>query len=178
LLFVQRLEARQLKSVLPEIDFELLKRVDPEFRALTRTNRKDLTPLEELQHLTEYELTDDHHQFARAYTYFKDDFDLKARNGTLVPNMKVNQSFDEDVLREMYDDFGPESDFESELSWISYPPKHGFIREFWENNPRKLAEGVVFRDKIKYKFKYNNCTLETYPVPVPIPKVIRPSRRT
>jgi hypothetical protein len=40
-------------------------------------------------------------------------------------------------MREMYDDFGPESDFDSELSWISYPPKHGFIRDFWLNNPRK-----------------------------------------
>jgi len=113
---------------------------------------RDLSALEKLQHLTQWELNDDNEQFEKAYKRFKDDFDYKARNGTLVPNMKLNQSFDEDVLREMYDDFGPESDFESELSWISYPPRHGFIREFWENNPRKMAEGVVFREKIKYKY--------------------------
>lgn len=51
--------------------------------------------------------------------------------------MKLQKSFDEDVLREMYDNFGVESDFESELSWISYPPNHGFLRDFWEKNPRK-----------------------------------------
>jgi hypothetical protein len=95
-----------------------------------------------------------------------------------VPNLKLNQSFDEDVLREMYDDFGPESDFESELSWISYPPKHGFIREFWENNPKKLAECVVFQEKIKYKYQFNNCFAAVYPIPEPKPKIIRPSRRT
>lgn len=78
----------------------------------------------------------------------------------------------------MYDDFGPESDFESELSWISYPPKHGFIREFWENNPKKLAECVVFQEKIKYKYHYNNCFAAVYPIPEPKQKIIRPSRRT
>lgn len=47
-------------------------------------------------------------------------------------------------MREMYHSMAAESDFDSELSWISYPPKHGFIRDFWENNPRKQAECVVF----------------------------------
>ena len=54
-----------------------------------------------------------------------------------MPNARLNQSFDGDVLREMYDDFGVASDFDSELSWISYPPNKGFLREYYENNPRK-----------------------------------------
>lgn len=78
----------------------------------------------------------------------------------------------------MYDTFGPESDFQSELSWVSYPPKHGFIRHFWENNPTKLAEDVVFKEKIKYKYQFNNCRKEVYPVIEPTPKVVHPSRRT
>ena len=98
---------------------------------------RELCYLEKLQKLTTWELNDDNEQFDRALARYKAEFAEKAKAGKLVPNMKLNQSFDEDVLREMYEDFGPESDFTSELSWISYPPKHGFIREFWENNPKK-----------------------------------------
>lgn len=32
------------------------------------------------------------------------------------------RSFDENVLREVYDDFGVASDFQSSVSWLSYPP--------------------------------------------------------
>ena len=45
----------------------------------------------------------------------------------------------------MYDDFGVASDFDSELSWISYPPNKGFLREYYENNPRKQAEHELFQ---------------------------------
>ena len=37
----------------------------------------------------------------------------------------------------MYDDFGVCSDFESECSWISYPPNKGFLGDYYENNPVK-----------------------------------------
>lgn len=64
----------------------------------------------------------------------------------MVPNAKLHQSFDEDVLREMYDDFGVNSDYESELSWISYPPKQGFTEEeYFRNNPVKQAENELFK---------------------------------
>lgn len=52
----------------------------------------------------------------------------------------------------MYDDFGVDSDFESELSWISYPPKKGFLAEYYEKNPVKQAENELFKQKIKLKF--------------------------
>lgn len=78
----------------------------------------------------------------------------------------------------MYDPFGPESDFDSELSWISYPPRHGFLRDFWEHNPHKMAEDAVFKEKIKYKYQYNNCTKEVYPVPAPVPKTVLQAKRT
>lgn len=137
-----------------------------------------MSNLEKLQKLTEWELIDDNIQYNRALKFYKDDFETRAKNGSLVPNMKLHQSFDEDVLREMYEDFGPESDFESELSWISYPPKQGFLRDFWENNVKKQAENVVFGDKIKYKYQYNNCISEVYPIKDPEPRVVHPSRRT
>lgn len=54
-----------------------------------------------------------------------------------MPNARLTQSFDEDVLRELYDDFGVESDFDSADSWISYPPLKGFVGDYYENNPRK-----------------------------------------
>jgi hypothetical protein len=50
-------------------------------------------------------------------------------------------------MREMYDDFGVESDFESELSWISYPPKNAFLAD-----PYMMARAALFSEKIKYKF--------------------------
>jgi hypothetical protein len=78
----------------------------------------------------------------------------------------------------MYETFGPESDFESEFSWVSYPPKHGFIRHYWEHNPTKLGEDAVFKEKIKYKYQFDNCRKEVYPVLEPVPKVIKPSRKT
>ena len=52
----------------------------------------------------------------------------------------------------MYDDFGVCSDFESELSWISYPPNKGFLGDYYENNPVKQAENELFKQKIKIKF--------------------------
>jgi hypothetical protein len=65
----------------------------------------------------------------------------------LHPTKHRSKSFDENVMREMYDDFGVESDFESELSWISYPPKNAFLAD-----PYMMARAALFSEKIKYKF--------------------------
>ena len=81
-------------------------------------------------------------------------------------------------MREMYDDFGVESDFDSELSWISYPPNKGFLREYYENNPRKQAEHELFQQKIKITFQYANIYTESY-VPEKPPKLdLKPNRKT
>lgn len=93
--------------------------------------------LEKLQECSDGELERDKLLYDQFYVKFKKQFDEKARKGELVPNAKLHQSFDEDVLREMYDDFGVCSDFESELSWISYPPDKGFLKDYYENNPVK-----------------------------------------
>lgn len=99
-----------------------------------------------LQDCSDGELERDKLLYDQFYVKFKKEFDEKARNGDLVPNAKLHQSFDEDVLREMYDDFGVNSDYESELSWISYPPKQGFTEEeYFRNNPVKQAENELFK---------------------------------
>jgi len=50
----------------------------------------ELTNLEKLQKLTDWELNDDRAQYDRAYRHFKDEFDAKAKQGALVPNLKLN----------------------------------------------------------------------------------------
>lgn len=95
-----------------------------------------------------------------------------------MPNAKLHQSFDDDVLREMYDDFGVCSDFESELSWVSYPPKQGFLRDFYENNPVKQAENELFKQKIKIKFQYCNLYKDNYTLPPKPEPLLKPSVKT
>lgn len=65
----------------------------------SRKLRKQVTyeedPLEyanlvKLQKLTQWELEDDRQLYERVYKHYKEDMDLKARAGTLVPNMKLN----------------------------------------------------------------------------------------
>ena len=78
----------------------------------------------------------------------------------------------------MYDDFGVCSDFDSELSWISYPPRQGFLKEYYENNPRKQAENELFKQKIKITFQYANIYTESY-TPDPVAKLeLKPCRKT
>ena len=67
----------------------------------------------------------------------------------------------------MYDDFGVCSDFESELSWISYPPNKGTMVDYYENNPKKQAETELFRQKIKVKFQFANMYKDSYELPPP-----------
>ena len=50
----------------------------------------ELTNLEKLQKLTDWELNDDRAQYDRAYQHYKDEFDVKAKQGALVPNLKLN----------------------------------------------------------------------------------------
>lgn len=61
------------------------------------------------------------------------------------------KSFDENVMRELYDDFGAESDFSSQLSWISFP-----MRSSYQADPYMLARTALFTEKLKYKYQYNN----------------------
>ena len=84
-----------------------------------------------------------------------------------MPDARLNQSFDEEVLREIYDDFGVCSDFQSEFSWISYPPNKGTLVDYYENNPRKQAENDLFRQKLKVKFQFANMYKDSYELPPP-----------
>ena len=78
----------------------------------------------------------------------------------------------------MYDDFGVASDFDSELSWISYPPNKGFLKEYYENNPKKQAENELFKQKIKITFQYANIYTDSY-TPEPLAKLeLKPCRKT
>ena len=76
----------------------------------------------------------------------------------------------------MYDgDFGVASDFNSEFSWISYPPLE---EGFWQNNPYHQAKVALFREKIKSKFNYHNVYSDAR-LPKPVPEAIKkPSRKT
>ena len=78
----------------------------------------------------------------------------------------------------MYDDFGVASDFDSELSWISYPPNKGFLREYYENNPRKQAEHELLQQKIKITFQYANIYTESYEPEKPPKLELKPNRKT
>ena len=78
----------------------------------------------------------------------------------------------------MYDDFGVCSDFESELSWISYPPDKGFLCDYYENNPVKQAENELFKQKIKIKFQFNNMYKESYDVPPRAKLNLKPAIKT
>lgn len=78
----------------------------------------------------------------------------------------------------MYDDFGVASDFESELSWISYPPNKGFLAEYYENNPVKQAENELFKQKIKIKFQYSNIYKDSYELPPKEKYNFKQSRKT
>ena len=78
----------------------------------------------------------------------------------------------------MYDDFGVCSDFESELSWISYPPNKGTMRDYYENNPVKQAENELFKQKIKIKFQYCNLYRESYSLPPKPEPILKPSVKT
>lgn len=78
----------------------------------------------------------------------------------------------------MYDDFGVCSDFDSELSWISYPPDKGFLCDYYENNPVKQAENELFKQKIKIKFQFNNMYKESYDVPPRAKLNLKPAVKT
>ena len=68
-----------------------------------------------------------------------------------LKNKKVKrrtESFDEEFLRDPYRDFGVASDFESQESWISYPPRQSkFLKE-----ADVVAKINLFSEKIKSKF--------------------------
>jgi hypothetical protein len=56
-------------------------------------------------------------------------------------------------MREIYDNFGVCSDFESQLSHFSWPPPN-FDQVY--DNPRLMAQVDFLGEKIKSKFKYCN----------------------
>lgn len=63
------------------------------------------------------------------------------------------QSCNDEVVREWWDDLGPESDFDSDdLSHESYPPYAKKMK-----NPEYLAQLELFRERMKSKFMFNNC---------------------
>lgn len=64
---------------------------------------------------------------------------------------KTHKSFNDEVLRELYDDFGENkwSDASSDVSWISYPPLNS---KLVYENPFLMTKAQYFADKIKSKF--------------------------
>ena len=56
------------------------------------------------------------------------------------------------MLREWYDDMGPMSDFDSEISHESFPHKKEKMR-----NPEYLARLELFRQNLKTYCRFNNA---------------------
>lgn len=71
-----------------------------------------------------------------------------------IPELERDwHSCDDEVMREWYDDLGPESDFNaSEITHMSFP-----------DNPKRLQDAEylarleLFRELLKSKYNYNNC---------------------
>lgn len=62
-------------------------------------------------------------------------------------------SCDDEIMREWYDDMGPESDFDpSEITHVSYPDQAKKLLD-----AEYLARLELFRELMKSKYNYNNC---------------------
>jgi len=87
---------------------------------------------------------------------------------------RLGESFDDEYLRELYDDFGVCSDFESQQSWISYPPQEPRIMK----DAYLMAQASLLSEKIKWKFMYNNVGSDQHPIKHIVPKLDLNSRKT
>lgn len=127
-----------------------------------RSGRRKKCYLEVYETRSDGEVARDDAQFQRH---------LEEETAKLRAKMRVSRrlhhSFDVEVLRELHDDFGVEDDFQSQLSWTSYPPQNP---DLVYRNAYYLAKVSFFSQKIKPKFQYNNMGREVYPVVVPTPK--------
>lgn len=120
--------------------------------------RKPVTYLEKYDHRSDDEVVRDRQDFEKYFDIYTDELQKEAKTG-LNLQKRLTQSFDTDVLREMYDgDFGVESCFNSEGSWISFPPQNAFMED-----PNNLAKLALFREKIKSKFNFMNVVAEAHP---------------
>lgn len=84
--------------------------------------RKPATYIEKYECRSDDEIQRDKQDFDRFLDQYANDCQKQATIGIDVEK-RLTQSFDENVLREMYDgDFGCETEFNSDGSWISFPP--------------------------------------------------------
>ncbi|CDW73754.1 UNKNOWN [Stylonychia lemnae] len=89
------------------------------------------------------------------FNKFKKEFqeDLEKQRRELNIKKRDCQSCDDEIMREWYDDMAPESDFDrSEFSHESYPNNTKKL-----NDVEYLAKLELFRERLKFKYHYNNC---------------------
>lgn len=96
-------------------------------------------------------LDNDKVEFSKLFEHFT--AKLSRENKERNPKPRRCESFDENIMREWYDDLGPESDFHSELSRESFP--HDY-KETKLGNPGYLARLELFRLNMKSKYQYDN----------------------
>lgn len=86
-------------------------------------------------------------------TYFKEHTDMlqKEFKEEKEPIIRLWHSFDEDVLREWYDDIGPMSDFQSDISHDSFPHHSTKIKA-----AEYQARLEIFRLHLKTDNNFNN----------------------
>jgi hypothetical protein len=65
----------------------------------------------------------------------------------------THKSCDDEIFREIYDDFGAGWSSESDVSFISFPPQN---KKIVYNNMYMMSKVSFLGDKIKSKFQYNN----------------------
>ncbi len=92
----------------------------------------------------------DKKDYAQFYKEAK--YKLRQEQKEREPIRRRWHSFDEDVLREWYDDFGPMSDFDSEISHESFPHKKEKLK-----NAEYLARLELFRQNLKFRYRFNNA---------------------
>jgi len=63
-------------------------------------------------------------------------------------NKRRCRSFDENIMRELYDDMCPESDYDSVVgSFLSFPPRENYLKDEYQ-----MARYELFAEKLKSKF--------------------------
>ena len=104
-----------------------------------------------LTNIEQINLDKDKVEFSKLFEHFT--AKLERENRDRYPKPRRCNSFDENVMREWYDDLAPESDFHSDLSRESFP--HDY-KETKMGNPGYLARLELFRLTIKSKYQFDN----------------------
>ena len=128
---------------------------------LLEGRRRDNLAVLEARSASELDL--ERKDYRRYLSVFKEGRVRKHRNLIYSKQIRLNKSFDEEILREGVDDIGDDlSRLKSNYgqdSAMTFPLCKDDDRRDLED-PRELADLEVFREKLKSIFHFNNCNVE------------------